>query len=75
MTTALSKKAKDPSKELYFRLVPCDTLKRKESLITNYVHFDNKTRRLGAFPWDALVYELLPKVRMSDKLSSHSKLV
>ena len=35
----------------------------------------NKTRRLGAFPWDALVYELLPKVRMSDKLSSHSKLV
>ena len=34
-----------------------------------------ETRRLGAFPWDALVYELLPKVRMSDKLSSHSKLV
>ena len=33
------------------------------------------TRRLGAFPWDALVYELLLKVRMSDKLSSHSKLV
>ena len=25
-----------------------------------------QTRRLGAFPWDALVYELLPKVRMSE---------
>ena len=32
-------------------------------------------RRLEAFPWDALVYELLPKVRMSDKVSSNSKLV
>ena len=28
----------------------------------------SRTRRLGAFPWDALVYELLSKVRMSDKI-------
>ena len=45
MTTALSQKAKDPGKELYFRLAPCDALKPKESLIANYVHFDNKERQ------------------------------
>ena len=45
MTTALSQKAKDPSKGLYFSLAPCDAFKRKESLITKYIHFDNKKRQ------------------------------
>ena len=34
----------------------------------NKLPLNEKTRCLGAFPWDALVYELLSKVRMSDKI-------